>query len=1021
MLLRSSRWRRRSVALIAAFLPLAAIAVSNSLPAGAAGTSFSTGVLPPPPPGSTTTYNVAAEPQIRADESGNFYITSENGIGSGTDAWKSVNGGLSYSSLAQPNAISSAQASATTGLAPGGGDTDLATAPVQNGTTSNSQYNLYVASLTAGSVTVSASVDGGLTWQSNELSATLAGDDREWIAPFGANGYYLSYHNISSGDSIAVNEGQLVNGIPTSVGVYSAINPSQTDIYLGTYLDNEIGNIVVDQSTGFVYQVFVGCAPSATAIVNCSNFNTVYLAVGTPTGVNAAGLPVLSFTDYVVYQSPNQTANFNNNFPNVAVDRQGNVYVSWSDDQNVYVASSTDEGQDWSVPVRVNSGPAVTAIYPWMTAGSNGQVDLVYYGTPAAQNYQTCATTPSTYTCQNEPWYVYFAQNLDVPGNGKWTQLQVTPVVHYGGVCQGGVSCMSSGFDNRDLYDDFGISASPTTGLASITYSDDQYANNVGSVNAGECTAAETNTVPCDHTDFATQTSGTGIFPTRTSGLSPTPGYSLANVGAYGGEPSITSNTKGELYDTTPSGGTILYKSTDKGATWASATTADPSSGDDCVFTDQANSLYLCNLAGSQSTAPLQADVWKSTNDGSSWTYGNNNVNMGANVCGTSCSPFGVDRPWGDAYIPPGGTSNTATVALMYHDFYGPSQIWVNVSNDGGKTFGQPINVLANFTVTAADQAAVAEADSACNTVPAGAAIEDKGPHPGRIYVAWIASDPESTTTGCNVTMVQAFHTLFVAWSDNNGATWTPQLAYDAGIGHDASTPFAAFTLDNQGNPYFAFAVPAPADNPATCSAESTAGTVQSDPNCAYHMWVVWSSDGGNTWDGGGGLIPGSAASAYEVDSSTTAQTDVFPAIAAGNPGEVDVAWLRTNEIEPTDTLGKFDPGGCAGPGPSNGNPTFYPPTCDWNLYAGQSLNLWEPPGNAVWTTGPVTTTPMHVGDICNLGIFCVSPASNRNLLDFISETIDPTTGYAHIAYADDNTINKLRVANQTSGRNVGK
>jgi hypothetical protein len=57
----------------------------------------------------------------------------------------------------------------------------------------------------------------------------------------------------------------------------------------------------------------------------------------------------------------------------------------------------------------------------------------------------------------------------------------------------------------------------------------------------------------------------------------------------------------------------------------------------------------------------------------------------------------------------------------------------------------------------------------------------------------------------------------------------------------------------------------------------------------------------------------------------------------------------------------------------------------------------------------------MHVGDICNLGIFCVDPNSNRNLLDFISETVDPH-GCAHIAYADDNTVNKLRVANQASG-----
>jgi hypothetical protein len=500
-----------------------------------------------------------------------------------------------------------------------------------------------------------------------------------------------------------------------------------------------------------------------------------------------------------------------------------------------------------------------------------------------------------------------------------------------------------------------------------------------------------------------------------------TPAYTLANVGAYGGEPTIATNSAGELYDTTPSGGTILYKSLDQGATWTQATTADPSSGDDCVFTDQSNAVYECNLAGSESTAPLQADMWKSTDDGQSWMYGNNNINLAAstNLCGTSCSPFGVDRQWGAASIPAGGTTNTARVIFMYHDFYGPSQIWVNVSTDGGKTFGPPEDVLANLTAAGADQGIVAQADSACSTVPAGVSIAQSGAHVGRIYVAWIASDPESPATGCNVTMADAFHNLFVAWSDDGGATWTPQLAYDAGVGHDASTPFVAFTLDNKGNPYFGFTVPAPNGNPAVCAAESAAGTVQSDPTCAYHMWVVWSADGGSTWDGGGGTIPGSAAAAYEVDASSTAQTDLFPTIAAGDPGKVDVSWLHTNETEPTDPLGKFEPGGCAGPGPANGNPTFYPPTCSWNLDAGQSLDLTAVPGSETWTTGALTTTPTHVGDICNLGIFCVSPASNRNLLDFNSETVDPTTGFAHIAYADDNTVNKLRAANQTSGPGI--
>src|SRR5207247_3178837 len=39
-------------------------------------------------------YNFAAEPAIRADNSGNFYASSENGLTGGTVAWKSTDAGL---------------------------------------------------------------------------------------------------------------------------------------------------------------------------------------------------------------------------------------------------------------------------------------------------------------------------------------------------------------------------------------------------------------------------------------------------------------------------------------------------------------------------------------------------------------------------------------------------------------------------------------------------------------------------------------------------------------------------------------------------------------------------------------------------------------------------------------------------------------------------------------------------------------------------------------------------------------
>lgn len=66
-------------------------------------------------------------------------------------------------------------------------------------------------------------------------------------------------------------------------------------------------------------------------------------------------------------------------------------------------------------------------------------------------------------------------------------------MIHFGGVCESGVTCSG----NRDLFDDFGISVAPPTGLASIVFSDDQPGN----------------TGAADHTAIATQTGGPGICP----------------------------------------------------------------------------------------------------------------------------------------------------------------------------------------------------------------------------------------------------------------------------------------------------------------------------------------------------------------------------------------------------------------------------------------------------------------------------------------------------------------------------
>src|SRR5260221_10333670 len=81
-------------------------------------------------PSSAGCTNGAAEPAIRADATGTFYVSSGLGLSSGTLAWRSTDGGLHYTALESPNQISQAEA----GLSPGGGDTDLAVAPQANAT-----------------------------------------------------------------------------------------------------------------------------------------------------------------------------------------------------------------------------------------------------------------------------------------------------------------------------------------------------------------------------------------------------------------------------------------------------------------------------------------------------------------------------------------------------------------------------------------------------------------------------------------------------------------------------------------------------------------------------------------------------------------------------------------------------------------------------------------------------------------------------------------------------------------------
>src|SRR6266705_2453733 len=431
---------------------------------------FSVGVTCPN--GARTCQNTEGEPAIRADPAGNFYGSSENvfcvigGLCGGTFAWISADNGNHFTTLPLPDSVSTG----SVGFSPTEKDTNIAITPALN---TNGFYNIYVASLATtpplANVYVSTSHDGGASWVLNPTGATIPVDDREGIAADGANKVCVSYHAYATTNNIFVDCSY--DGGTTFTQVANAFDPSHA---FNALYNNEIGNLAIDPSNHLIYQSFSSIANAGEeTCLNCST-HVVWIAVSIDGGI--------SFTDYQVYVKPDVTVGYGHQFVNVSVDQAGNVYLVYNDNHNMFYSYSTTFGQSW-------------------------------YGS----SYYDGVNPPDSYP-MTASWQVYFAQNLAATTpNSKWSQTTASGIVHYGGVCESGVTCTG----NRDLLDDFGVAVSPTTGFASIIYTSDQYVNSANEPaqpfgSGGGCTQSSTNSVECSHTDIAVQTGGTSLLSTTT-------------------------------------------------------------------------------------------------------------------------------------------------------------------------------------------------------------------------------------------------------------------------------------------------------------------------------------------------------------------------------------------------------------------------------------------------------------------------------------------------------------------------
>lgn len=118
-------------------------------------------------------------------------------------------------------------------------------------------------------------------------------------------------------------------------------------------------------------------------------------------------------------------------------------------------------------------------------------------------------------------------------------------------------------------------------------------------------------------------------------------------------------------------------------------------------------------------------------------------------------------------------------------------------------------------------------------------------------------------------------------------------------------------------------------------------------------------------------------------------RTNVFPWVAAGSKGRVDIVWYGTHTL-----------GNCAG---TNGCGSSFI-DAPWNVYMAQTIDAVNAKtGNAnaspSFMTTKVTEYSNHYGAICTFGIGC-STGGDRGLLDFIQVQAEPD-GAAAVVWAD--------------------
>jgi len=395
------------------------------------------------------------EPSIATDGKGNVYVDGPQGLGGGNPGigfWKSADGGSTFGP------------GRNFGSLLGGGDSDVLTTP--DGT-------VYIDDLEAASSQVCKSTDHGNTFTGIGAVPDPSGctavaptsqvgpsDDRPWLTTDPKGTLYLTYHEFVSAQPLVFRSD---NGGADSfnAGPCGSIITDPT-IEANVPTDITGGTLVAKPTTdaaGNFYVLF-----STTT----QDQNAAAIRAGQPSGtfsqlyVAVSHDHCASFKDYTVYDGHakgTNTTQFGDIFNVITADGAGNLYAigagfvnsptPFSPTTNVFLSSSSDQGQTWKGPTLIGTTNAAHMLPAAVGGAAAGQLALGYFQTVNGKTDPNDTGGKWTYTTAET------GNALAAQPSFSFSDVNPGFVYHNGQICNAGILCgaVPGGPSDRSLLD----------------------------------------------------------------------------------------------------------------------------------------------------------------------------------------------------------------------------------------------------------------------------------------------------------------------------------------------------------------------------------------------------------------------------------------------------------------------------------------------------------------------------------------------------------------------------------------